>query len=128
MITVDEVLLIHRRLIEEFGGSDGVRDEGSMLSAIGRPYSGFGDTEFYQNPEEKAAAIIESIVTNHPFVDGNKRTGYVLMEIILRTNNVFINASLQERYDFVIQIATGDLKYNGIVDWIKKHTASPFII
>ncbi len=65
MISTDEVLLIHRRLIEDFGGSDGVRDEGIMLSAIARPYSGFGDTEFYQTPVEKAAAIIESIVKNH---------------------------------------------------------------
>ncbi|WP_138993314.1 type II toxin-antitoxin system death-on-curing family toxin [Larkinella sp. C7] len=93
MISTDEVLLIHRRLIEDFGGSDGVRDEGIMLSAIARPYSGFGDTEFYKTPLEKAAAIIESIVKNHPFIDGNKRTGYVLMEIILRINNLFINAS-----------------------------------
>jgi death-on-curing protein len=73
MISVDEVLLIHRRLIEVFGGSDGVRDEGIMLSAIARPYSGFGDTEFYETPVEKADAIVESIVTNHPFIDGNKR-------------------------------------------------------
>ncbi|WP_421826438.1 type II toxin-antitoxin system death-on-curing family toxin [Larkinella sp.] len=124
MISTDEVLLIHRRLIEDFGGSDGVRDEGIMLSAIARPYSGFGDTEFYQTPVEKAAAIIESIVKNHPFIDGNKRTGYVLMEIILRSNNLFINASQQERYNFVIQIAEGNLEYNGILSWIKNHTES----
>ncbi|RRB02618.1 type II toxin-antitoxin system death-on-curing family toxin [Larkinella rosea] len=124
MISADEVLLIHRRLIEVFGGSDGVRDESIMLSAIARPYSGFGDTEFYPTPVEKAAAIIESIVKNHPFVDGNKRTGYVLMEIILRTNNLFISASQQERYSFVIQIATGELDYDGIVSWIKNNTES----
>ncbi|GAB3937198.1 type II toxin-antitoxin system death-on-curing family toxin [Larkinella terrae] len=124
MITVDEVLFIHRRLIEVFGGSDGVRDESIMLSAIARPYSGFGDTEFYPTPIEKAAAIIESIVKNHPFVDGNKRTGYVLMEIMLRTNNLFISASQEERYSFVIQIATGELNYDGIVSWIKKNTES----
>jgi len=124
MISADEILFIHRRLIEVFGGSNGVRDEGIMLSAIARPYSGFGDTQFYPTPEEKAAAIVESIVKNHPFIDGNKRTGYVLMEIILRTSNLFIQASQQERYEFVIQIATGSLKYNEIVDWIRRHAMS----
>lgn len=123
MISLDEVLYIHRRLIDEFGGSDGVRDEGVLLSAIARPFSGFGDTEFYPTPIEKGAAIAESIVKNHPFVDGNKRTGYALMEFILRENDFFLTADSNERYDFVIQIATGEIEFEAIVEWIGKHTA-----
>lgn len=123
MISLDEVLYIHRRLIDEFGGSDGVRDEGVLLSAIARPFSGFGDTEFYPTPIEKGAAIAESIVKNHPFVDGNKRTGYALMEFILRENDFFLTADSNERYDFVIQIATGEIEFEAIVEWVGKHTA-----
>lgn len=123
MISLDEVLYIHRRLIDEFGGSDGVRDEGVLLSAIARPFSGFGDTKFYPTPIEKGAAIAESIVKNHPFVDGNKRTGYALMEFILRENDFFLTADSNERYDFVIQIATGEIEFEAIVEWIGKHTA-----
>lgn len=114
MITLEEVLYIHRRLIADFGGSDGVRDEGVLLSAIARPFSGFGDTEFYPTPVEKGAAVAESIVRNHPFVDGNKRTGYALMELILRENGLFVTASPDERYDFVIQIATGEIEFEAI--------------
>ncbi len=78
-----EVLGIHQILIQKFGGSQGVRDENALKSALERPFSGFGEIEFYSSPEEKASAILESIVKNHFFVDGNKRTGYVLMSLIL---------------------------------------------
>ncbi len=122
MITLEEVLYIHRQLIDDFGGSDGVRDESVLLSAIARPFSGFGDTEFYSTPVEKGAAIAESIVKNHPFLDGNKRTGYALMEFILRENGLFLTADSNERYDFVIQIATGAIEFEAIVEWIGKHT------
>jgi len=122
MITLEEVMYIHRRLIDDFGGSDGVRDESVLLSAIVRPFSGFGDTEFYPTPVEKGAAVAESIVRNHPFVDGNKRTGYALMELILRENGLFVTASPDERYDFVIQIATGEIEFEAIAQWIEKHT------
>ena len=83
MIDLQEVFEIHQVLIQEFGGSQGVRDEGLLKSAIERPFSGFGETEFYPTPEEKASAILESVIKNHPFIDGNKRTGYVLMRLIL---------------------------------------------
>jgi death-on-curing protein len=68
MIDYQEVLEIHQVLIREFGGSQGVRDENGLKSALERPFSGFGETEFYPNPEEKAGAILESIVKNHPFI------------------------------------------------------------
>lgn len=83
MIDYQEVLEIHHVLIRKFGGSQGVRDENGLKSALERPFSGYGETEFYPNPEEKAGAILESIVNNHPFIDGNKRTGYVLVRLVL---------------------------------------------
>lgn len=77
MIDYEEVLAIHQILVDDFGGSQGVRDENALKSAIARPFSGFGETEFYPSPEEKAGAVLESVLKNHPFLDGNKRTGVV---------------------------------------------------
>lgn len=119
MININEVLEIHQVLIEQFGGAQGVRDSGLLKSALERPFSGFGETAFYSTPEEKAAAILESIVVNHPFVDGNKRTGYVLMRLLLMQFGKDIKATQDEKYDFVIAVASGLTEYNDIVIWIR---------
>ena len=74
MISTEEVLKIHTLLIDQFGGSNGVRDKSSLNSAINRPFATFDQQELYPEPVDKASAIPESIVTNHPFIDGNKRT------------------------------------------------------
>jgi len=121
MIDYQEVLDIHEILIKEFGGSDGVRDENGLKSALERPFSGFGDTEFYPSPEEKASAILESIVTNHPFIDGNKRTGYVLMRLVLMNFGKDIQATQDEKYNFIISVASGHYNFNQIVTWINQH-------
>lgn len=123
MIDYQEVLEIHQVLIREFGGSQGVRDENGLKSAIERPFSGFGETEFYPSPEEKAGAILESIVKNHPFIDGNKRTGYVLMRLILMNFGKNIQATQDEKYNFVIAVASGQLEFEQIVTWIKQRTS-----
>lgn len=119
MIDLQEILEIHQILIEQFGGSQGVRDSGLLQSAIERPFSGFGETEFYKTPEEKAGAVLESIVKNHPFIDGNKRTGYVLMRLILMQYGKDVKATQDEKYDFVIGVASGLSDLNEIVTWIK---------
>jgi death-on-curing protein len=119
VITYEEVLEIHQALIEAFGGASGVRDEGLLQSALDRPFAGFGELEFYKTSEEKAGAIVESIVKNHPFVDGNKRTGYVLMRLLLMQSGNDLQATQDEKYDFVISIASGRLAFPEIVDWIK---------
>ena len=82
MIELKEVEKIHDILIEKFGGAKGIRDSGALESAISRPYQTFDGQDLYPDPVDKAAAIFESIISNHPFVDGNKRTAYVLMLLI----------------------------------------------
>ncbi len=119
MIDFEEVLDIHHVLIQKFGGTSGVRDEGLLKAALERPYSGFGEIEFYPSVEEKAAAILESIVTNHPFIDGNKRTGYVLMRLLLMQYGKDISASQDEKYDFVIAVASGKMDFQQVLAWIK---------
>ena len=122
MITKVEVLLIHDQVLLLHGGANGVREMGGLESAIARPYQSFGDDELYPSCFEKAAAIGESIIMNHPFVDGNKRTGYVLMETVLRLHGVKIISTDDELYNFVIDISTGKKRFEEIVEWLKKNT------
>jgi death on curing protein len=78
--------------------------------------------DIYPSILENAAALIESILINHPFIDGNKRSGYVLMRLLLLQNGYDVKASQQEKYDFVISIASGQLKFEDIVNWLENNT------
>lgn len=122
MITKEEVLLIHNQVVLLHGGANGVRDMNGLESAIARPYQSFDGEDLYPSCFEKAAAIGESIIMNHPFVDGNKRTGYVLMETVLRLEGFKISAADDELYQFVINISTGAKRFEEIVEWLKKNT------
>jgi len=121
MITLKEVERIHEILIDKFGGSKGIRDRGILESAINRPFQTFDQTELYPLPVDKAAAIFESIISNHPFVDGNKRTAYVLMRLILREHSLDIFANQDVKYEFVINAAKGEIKYEQIRQWLNNH-------
>jgi death-on-curing protein len=107
MISVKEVLDIHNILIDEFGGSSGVRDLGSLESALARPFQSFGNEELYPTPILKASAFLESILINHPFIDGNKRTAYTITRLFLLSNNLDITASQNEKYEFITATASG---------------------
>lgn len=122
MISLAQALKMHKIAIENFGGADGVRDEGGLESALARPFQTFGGTDLYPTFLEKAAAIGESIIMNHPFIDGNKRTGYLLMEALLRYRGYKINAKDDELYNFVINISTGLLSFEEIVEWLKENS------
>ena len=118
MISRDEVLAIHDILLSRFGGRQGVRDEGLLDSAINRPFQTIDGKELYPSAIDKAAAVFESIVTNHPFIDGNKRTAYVLMRLVLRESNLSLVSDEDDKYDFVILAASGKISFKEIRDWI----------
>jgi death on curing protein len=122
MIPVKEVEQLHRILIDKFGGSHGIRDNSALQSALARPFQTFDGKELYTSVLEKAASLIESILINHPFIDGNKRTGYTLLRFFLIQNRIDIVASQDNKYEFVIDIASGTLKYEGIVSWLTSNT------
>ncbi|MBK9288076.1 MAG: type II toxin-antitoxin system death-on-curing family toxin [Flavobacteriales bacterium] len=119
MITLTEALAIHEVLITSTGGANGVRDKGALEAALARPYATFAGDDLYPEPMDKASAVLESIVKNHPFVDGNKRTGYVLAPLTLITHDLDLVASDDEEYDFVIRVAIGELDMEGIRSWLK---------
>lgn len=116
---MQDVLNIHDILIDQFGGSKGVRDKGSLESAIHRPFATFDNQDLYQSPSEKATAILESILINHPFIDGNKRTAYVLMKLILLDNDINILSSQDEKYKMVIAASKGEMRFGEIKEWIE---------
>ena len=119
MISAEEAIQIHALLIQKFGGSPGLRNPEALESALTRPYQTFESQDLYPTPEEKAAAVLESIISNHPFVDGNKRLGYVLMKLTLLEAKKKLMASQEELYQFILQIANGKLSIEKIAAWIK---------
>lgn len=121
MISIENAIKIQSILIEKFGGTSGIRDKNLLESALARPHQTFDKKELYKSPIEQAAALIESIITNHPFIDGNKRFGYVAMRLLLLEASLDISATENEKYEFVLAIAKGELKFPGICDWILRN-------
>ena len=122
MIDIRDVENIHTILIEKFGGVNGIRDRTILDSAINRPFQTFDQKELYPSSIDKAAAIFESLISNHPFIDGNKRTAYVLMRLILLEGRFDVAANEEDKYDFVIASAKGELKFEEIRNWIIQHS------
>ncbi len=122
MILIEDILDIHKQSIQKYGGSHGVRDLSLLESAIARPFQTFGGEDLYTSIFEKAAALGESLIANHPFIDGNKRTGAVAMIALLEDEDLIFSASQADLYNFVISIATGEIKFDQIVEWLKANT------
>lgn len=118
MILEKDALHVHSILIARFGGSDGIRDRDLLDAALNRPFQTFDGQDLYPTAVGKAAAILESIVKNHPFIDGNKRTGYVLARLLLMQAHLDIDANQKEKYEFVINISTGKLDFEQIESWL----------
>ncbi len=124
MIRTNEAIRIHEILIEKFGGTKGIRNIELLESALFRPFHTFDKNDLYKSPIEKAAALIQSLLINHPFLDGNKRIGYVLMRLFLIDNGLDVFADEEEKYQFVISIAEGVFCFDDIVCWLSAKTIS----
>lgn len=120
-LTIDEVLDLHRRAIHQAGGSAGIRDLGALESAVAQPLMAFGGADLYPTIEDKACALCYSIVSNHPFVDGNKRTGHAAMETFLVLNGREIRATVDEQEQVILAVASGRLGRDGLVAWLRAH-------
>lgn len=115
------ILAIHRRQLAEHGGLDGIRDEGLLESALYRAQNLLAYSESLPDVASLAAAYAYGIVKNHPFVDGNKRTAYVVMRTFLKLNGYDIQASSEEKYQIWIALAAGTLSEEELAEWIRKH-------
>jgi death on curing protein len=116
-----EVLLIHFKLIERYGGSHGVRDLDRIKSVVAAPSQEIFGVEQYPDVFEKAAVYARNIIGDHPFADGNKRTGIVAAIIFLQRSSQKFAAKPGELEDFAVQIATGRLGIPTITTWFKNH-------
>jgi death-on-curing protein len=121
MISLDFALTIHDKSIEVYGGGKGLRDEGALLAALARPFQTFDQQELYPTPIDKAAAIFESLIINHPFIDGNKRTAYILLRYTLSLFDFDIMAFEDEKYKMTIDASSGKIRFDEIKRWIENH-------
>lgn len=125
VLTLQEVLLLHRKLLAATGGLPGVRDRGLLESAVYGVSQTFGGEALYPSVEEKAARLAYAIVSNHPFQDGNKRTGILAMLTMLRLNGVRLAYTQAELIALGYAIAQGERDYGQVLAWIRKHKVLP---
>ena len=119
-LTLVEVLDLHRQIIEQSKGAMGIRDLGALESAIAQPRMTFGGEDLYPKIVDKASALGFSIVMNHPFIDGNKRTGHAAMETFLVLNGLEINASVDEQERVILALASGELERDAFTNWLQQ--------
>ena len=117
----EKILLLHKILAEATGGSAGVRDEALLDSALESAYAGFGDQEFYPTKEEKGARLGYALISNHAFVDGNKRIGIYVMLSFLEMNGVPIECSDEELVQVGLSVADGGMDYDSLLQWVLDH-------
>ncbi len=117
----DKVLLLHQLIAQETGGGIGVRDEGLLESALETAFSSFDGKEFYPSKEEKGAQLGYSLISNHAFVDGNKRIGVYVMLTFLEVNGIRLECTDDELVDVGIHVADGSMDYEALLAWVREH-------
>ncbi len=118
-LTLLEVMELHRRVMEQSGGSTGILSVEGLESALAQPRMTFGGQELYPNVIEKASAVGFSLIQNHPFLDGNKRTGHAVMEVFLILNGHEIQATADEQEQIILQVASGKFGREQFTTWLR---------
>lgn len=120
-LKIKNVIIFHEKIIKETGGSEGIRDRGLIESALNRPFMTYDGKDLYPSIIEKISVIGHSLISNHGFVDGNKRIGVAAMVIMLKMNNVKVCYTQQELINLGLRTAEGYMKEKDILNWIKEH-------
>ena len=116
-----QILLLHSVLIAESGGSDGVRDEGLLDSAVNTPFQTFSGQDLYPTVLEKAVRLGFGLTRNHPFIDGNKRIGTHAMLVFLNLNSITLSYEDDELISTILSVASGEMDADGLLKWIQQH-------
>ena len=121
ILTKAQILMLHEHLINETGGSQGLRDEGLLESALASPFQEFASFSPYPTVQQKAARLGFSIVMNHPFIDGNKRIGAHAMLTFLALSGIEIACTQKELSDIILDTAAGNIGFEGLLQWLLDH-------
>jgi len=119
-LTVEQVLRLHARLIDRFGGAPGVRDPGALDAALARPFAAFGGHEGFPSVPEKAAALLHGLISAHAFVDGNKRVGLAATLVWLEVNGHGLGLAAEQRYRLTMRVADGSLGMSSLTDLLRE--------
>ena len=122
-LSAEQVLFIHSRLIDTSGGTHGIRDTGLLQSSVERPKAMFEGKDLYPDIFHKAAALMESLIKNHPFIDGNKRTAITAAGIFLQINGQPLNTSQKNLERFTLKMAAGKVSLRAAAKWFKENTS-----
>ena len=116
-----QILLLHSVLIAESGGSDGIRDEGLLDSAVNTPFQTFSGQDLYPTVLEKAVRLGFGLIRKHPFIDGNKRIGTHAMLVFLNLNSITLSYEDDELISTILSVASGEMDADGLLKWIQQH-------
>ena len=119
----EKVLLLHQLIAQETGGEVGLRDQALLDAALAAAFAGVADREFYPSKEEKAAKLGFDLISNHAFLDGNKRIGMYVMLTFLEANGIGVEADNEEVASVGLAVASGAMKYEALLNWVRKHIA-----
>lgn len=120
-LTKEQIVLLHRELIKETGGTDGIRDDGLLESALSVPFQSFDGVDSFPSIQQKAARLGFGLIKNHAFVDGNKRIGTHAMLVFLALNGIEIEYTQEELANIILNVAAGDCSFENLVKWIVNH-------
>ncbi len=121
-LSLDQILYVHQQVIEAHGGTLGIRDKGLLASSVLRPQASAFGQDAYPSLFGKAAALLHSIVLNHPFLDGNKRAGFGAMHLMLLINHHDLTSNSEEEIKMCLKVATGEMSFQEIENWLKQHS------
>lgn len=120
-LTREQIIVLHAQLIRETGGTDGIRDEGLLDSALNAPFQSFGGTDSFPSIQQKAVRLGFGLVKNHAFVDGNKRIGAHAMLVFLALNKIELDYTQEELSDVILGTAAGEISFDGLLKWVLEH-------
>ncbi len=121
LLTLEQVLILHQRVIEQSGGATGIRDRDILESALAQPYMSYDGQYLYPTLIEKVAALGFSLINNHPFVDGNKRIGHAAIEVTLLMNGYEIQADVDTQETIIFAIAASEMSRESFLEWLQGH-------